>query len=1316
MNKKVYKLQSVQTLRALAVIIVMLLTSATAWADDSGTCGYGVIYTFVESTHTLTISKTGDGTGEINANAFHNRNDIYTVIIESGVTSIGSTAFIGCTNLTSVTIGPKVTSIGKFAFSGCTSLTSVTIPYGVTSIGQSAFQYCSNLKKVYVLRNTPPTLGDNAFGGCSKDLKIFVGIGGVCDNYNRSWGSYKDYIYSFGGECGANGDYVIWVLTDEDGDNTKETLTIAGNGVMKDYSKLEDRPWNNNCDKIQKVIIEPGVTSIGESAFYNCSNLSSVTIPSGVTSIGDNAFYQCSGLSSITIPASVASISDYAFYECSNLKTVYVQRYDANSNPKFTILSNINAFEGTPTDLKIWVPFEALDIYKAADGWKDYESKIKALQYTTGVDYLTWSDSDKKLIPAKTPEGTKVYILDGSENELGTIGQTTWYISNTPATTNPDGIGYNSLKLYGDVHLILADGSVMSVSDGIYCERSSITIYGQDYGTGFLKANGNNFPGIRAEEGNITINGGIVEATSQKVCGLYTLCLNDAGAITINGGRVTATGDQYGISTFSKMSVVTINGGQVEATGGIKGIYTQILEDAIVSINLGWTNPTDYIKVNSYKSDDAVKINAGKRFVVYDPVGEGETELAASGIIGNATSTSAVAIDSDPLAGKTLRPLDGYYVAVPTGTIVNGKTEADGKTPKPDFTIDGIPHYIFKTGDNVTFTLEDRGQDGVKVDGLPIDLAVTDRVPTIEFQMRTDDINVTAQFYIENTGVDYLDWDDNQKKLVEKNTKNLTPAPKVWLLDGTETTLGTAGTSSAPTEAWYIAKGNLSYNHYLKNANYCDIHLILEDGCNMTVGTDESPIINDAIQVKYANLSIYGQSTGEEMGSLTAISQDRNGIFVQNNPLFDIFLTINGGQVTAKGYWAIEAEITQTDDSNPLTGGITINGGKVTANGAKMSICASKNHSPAKAILTINGGEVYATINNPNSAEDAICLSGGEVYITGGQVEVNSKNDGIAISGYNTLVISGGQVKATGGANGYGLYSTTDITLGWTDYRDYIEASNYFVQYSGKVVKIAADKYLIIDGTNTVLGRADADYVLSDDDLEAVKGKKLLPIVGMLTGGVKYLAFTYNDGNRKLAGDNVQVYVVTGYDLDKGKVYLKAVEGNVIPKGMPVVIGNKTEGAALPENFFLVSSDAQTTIEGQLENFVSCDGTQTVQDYLDALFGEGASLSEYIAYVLTSGSFTSVEVKASDAIKKDVCLLFIPKWDVLMKKSAGTTNASTRSIGIGDGEATGIEAVENVQFSIFNFQSDSWYDLQGRRISKPTRKGLYIRNGKKVVM
>lgn len=305
--------------------------------------------------------------------------------------------------------------------------------------------------------------------------------------------------------------------------------------------------------------------------------------------------------------------------------------------------------------------------------------------YTTGVKYLDWDDNEKKLVEKNTATddndaNDKVYILDGTETTLGTIGQTTWYISNTPATTNPDGIGYSRLKFYGDVHLILADGSVMSVSDGIYCESGSITIYGQDYGTGFLKAIGDNFPGIWAEEGNITINGGIVEATSQNGCGLYTLCLNDDGAITINGGRVTATGGEYGISTSSKMSVVTIKGGQVEATGGIKGIYTpNSIENAIISINLGWTNTTDYIKVNSYESDDAAKIIAGKYFYDGSKVYGSATADYIFGAEGNATLGD--------IANKKLipaLPIDAsqpYFMRTFDG---NWKPIGGGKTFLPD--------------------------------------------------------------------------------------------------------------------------------------------------------------------------------------------------------------------------------------------------------------------------------------------------------------------------------------------------------------------------------------------------------------------------------------------------------------------------------------------------------------------------------------------------------------------------------------------------------------------------------------------------------
>ena len=85
------------------------------------------------------------------------------------------------------------------------------------------------------------------------------------------------------------------------------TLTISGTGDIK------TKPGNFQRNEIKKIIIENGVTSIGEYAFTICYNLTSVTIPNSVTSIGISAFENCSGLTSITIPNSVTSIGSSAF-------------------------------------------------------------------------------------------------------------------------------------------------------------------------------------------------------------------------------------------------------------------------------------------------------------------------------------------------------------------------------------------------------------------------------------------------------------------------------------------------------------------------------------------------------------------------------------------------------------------------------------------------------------------------------------------------------------------------------------------------------------------------------------------------------------------------------------------------------------------------------------------------------------------------------------------------------------------------------------------------------------------------------------------
>ncbi len=109
-------------------------------------------------------------------------------------------------------------------------------------------------------------------------------------------------------------------------DQSTGTVTIGGTGDMPDYSSDNRSPFYNDTS-IKNVIIEEGVTSVGNSAFEGCQSLASVTIPDSVTGIGDYAFSDCDILTSITIPDTVTSISEYAFNSCDSLTDVYYNGY-----------------------------------------------------------------------------------------------------------------------------------------------------------------------------------------------------------------------------------------------------------------------------------------------------------------------------------------------------------------------------------------------------------------------------------------------------------------------------------------------------------------------------------------------------------------------------------------------------------------------------------------------------------------------------------------------------------------------------------------------------------------------------------------------------------------------------------------------------------------------------------------------------------------------------------------------------------------------------------------------------------------------------
>ncbi len=94
------------------------------------------------------------------------------------------------------------------------------------------------------------------------------------------------------GTCGEN---LTWTLDDEG------TLTISGTGAMTNYSYAPSVPWYSNRNAIKTVIIENGVTSIGNYAFREYTSLTSVTIPDSVTEIGASAFNDCLSLVEIII-------------------------------------------------------------------------------------------------------------------------------------------------------------------------------------------------------------------------------------------------------------------------------------------------------------------------------------------------------------------------------------------------------------------------------------------------------------------------------------------------------------------------------------------------------------------------------------------------------------------------------------------------------------------------------------------------------------------------------------------------------------------------------------------------------------------------------------------------------------------------------------------------------------------------------------------------------------------------------------------------------------------------------------------------------
>ncbi len=276
-----------------------------------GTCAFGYcIY--------LTDLQIPSGVTTIGNSVFSGCSRLKSMVIPSSVTSLGESAFHSCTGLESVQLPDGLTSIGKTTFNACSQLVNIQLPSGITSIGQGAFKGCSHMTSL-TLPSSLTSMGDDAFYGCERLESIELPLG----------------------------------------------LTVVPLEAFY------------GCKGLKSVAFPAGFTKIGENAFHDCASLEALDFPSSLTTIGYNAFYGCTSLTSLVIPSAVTSIENYAFFGCTGLTSVYV----AWNTPLTVDASSFNKVDREKCTL--YVPEGTSGEYTKASVWSSF-TNIK--EYTpTGI-------------------------------------------------------------------------------------------------------------------------------------------------------------------------------------------------------------------------------------------------------------------------------------------------------------------------------------------------------------------------------------------------------------------------------------------------------------------------------------------------------------------------------------------------------------------------------------------------------------------------------------------------------------------------------------------------------------------------------------------------------------------------------------------------------------------------------------------------------------------------------------------------------------------------------------------------------------------
>lgn len=452
------------------------------------------------------------------------------------------------------------------------------------------------------------------------------------------------------GSCGKNATWSYNAAT--------KTLSISGSGDMTDYhcdpvmGEYNRPPWDTYREEIEHVIINDGITSIGQQAFGstwvegNYLNLCSVSIAPTVTKIGAEAFAWAQKLESIELP-NVTSIG-YAAFNGTGIHSIYIP--PTMEEGEGDVDSGLGWFINC-TNLQSITVDPGNQTYRSVDGVL-FSGDI-LLRYPAGKAGSSYT----------VPNGTARIALsafEGSENITS--------VSVPASVSRIDAFAFNGCTKLKNI--TIAEG-VTRVCSNAFCGTALTSIE--------LPASVRAFTSDWTRESSLDMLNRTFFFTGTRAPEFDTYCCNVG-----NGYKTTicypenATGwdavqQQDNVKYQVEAGVLEFKTGTPptepsEPTDELKLVSTSPASDATVteddslvltfnqelSKNLNWTKGSIYIK--NYNTDEtALKIDSAKFYALGGTV-NGKTLTIPGVFVGLRTGKYYVSVDADVItnaSGKT---------------------------------------------------------------------------------------------------------------------------------------------------------------------------------------------------------------------------------------------------------------------------------------------------------------------------------------------------------------------------------------------------------------------------------------------------------------------------------------------------------------------------------------------------------------------------------------------------------------------------------------------------------------------------------------